>query len=322
MAAFKPLYLIHGDDHGRVGERRARLRAMAEAQGDGGVELLEGDAATPEAVAASLMTMTFATGRRFIIVDGVERWKDAAVTEHLAAALKAPDTEITVAFFAREDGRFKTPPALIKAVTAGGGDIANEKARSGRELPGWVVEQARRLGIELDRDAAQTLVAYVGERQQRLLRELEKLAIEHGPGARLDAEMVEAAVADGAERQVWGLGDALVAGNLQDAMRTWLDLRDRGEAVQRLVSLVVRRMRDVHVIAVRLEAGEAPAQIKASTKGNPYAVDRRISEARRADADRLGRGIELLAALERDTRGDSQLEPDTLALRALAGVAG
>jgi DNA polymerase III subunit delta len=322
MATFKPLYLIHGDDHGRVRERRARLRALAEAQGDGGVEVIEGDAATPESVAAALMTMTFATGRRFIIVDGVERWKDPAVTEHLAALLQRPDPETTVAFFAREDGRFKAPAVLVSAVESGGGDVSREKSRSGKELPGWVAEQGKQLGLTLDREAAQTLVAYVGERQQRLLRELEKLAIEHGADTRVDADDVEASVADGAEKQVWGLGDALVAGDVEGAIRIWLELRDRGEAVQRLVSLIVRRMRDVHVIAVRLEAGEAAAQIKASTKGNPYAVDRRIAEARRADAERLARGIELLAGLERDTRGDSQLDGDTLALRALAGAAG
>ena len=51
--AFKPAYLIHGDDHGRIAERRARLRAMAEAEsGPSGVELFEGDACTPDAVAA------------------------------------------------------------------------------------------------------------------------------------------------------------------------------------------------------------------------------------------------------------------------------
>ena len=48
MPAFKPAYLIHGDDHGRIGERRARLRAVAEAEsGPGGVEVLEGDACDP-----------------------------------------------------------------------------------------------------------------------------------------------------------------------------------------------------------------------------------------------------------------------------------
>ena len=32
MPSFKAAYLIHGDDHGRIAERRTRLRAMAEAE--------------------------------------------------------------------------------------------------------------------------------------------------------------------------------------------------------------------------------------------------------------------------------------------------
>ena len=31
MPAFKPAYLVLGDDHGRIAERRAKLRALAEA---------------------------------------------------------------------------------------------------------------------------------------------------------------------------------------------------------------------------------------------------------------------------------------------------
>src|SRR3954464_13239995 len=100
VPTFKPVYLIHGDDHGRISERRARLRAIAEAEsGSGGVEVFEGEAATPEAVALALSAMTFAMGRRFLIVDGAERWKDPDVEAVLAPALSgiAPDT--TVAFF-------------------------------------------------------------------------------------------------------------------------------------------------------------------------------------------------------------------------------
>src|SRR3954466_14697735 len=87
MATFKPAYLIHGDDHGRIAERRARLRGIAESEsGSGGVELFEGDASTPETVALALRAMTFAIGRRFLIVDGVERWKDADVETGVAPA--------------------------------------------------------------------------------------------------------------------------------------------------------------------------------------------------------------------------------------------
>src|SRR5690348_15054302 len=114
MAAWKPAYLIHGDAHGRIAERRARLRTMAEAEsGVEGVEVFEGDAATPEVVGAALNAMTFAVGRRFLIVDGVERWKDAEVEQALAPVLKDVPPDTTVAFFAREDGRVKAPASLV-----------------------------------------------------------------------------------------------------------------------------------------------------------------------------------------------------------------
>src|SRR3954454_12505531 len=127
MPAFKPAYLVHGDDHGRIAERRARLRALAESEGGAsGVEVFEGDAATPDAIAAALSAMTFATGRRFVIVDGVERWKDKEVVAHLGPILGAMPPETTVAFFAREEGRAKAPAALVDAVKTAGGDVVAE----------------------------------------------------------------------------------------------------------------------------------------------------------------------------------------------------
>ena len=44
VPTFKPAYLIHGDDHGRLTERRARLRALAESEaGAGGVAVYRTD---------------------------------------------------------------------------------------------------------------------------------------------------------------------------------------------------------------------------------------------------------------------------------------
>ncbi len=106
MPELKAAYLIHGDDHGAVAERRAGLRALALAQGDAGsVEVLAGEAATPAGVAQALATLTFATARRVILVDGVERWRQAEVEEHVVPALRAMPPDTTVALFAREEGR-------------------------------------------------------------------------------------------------------------------------------------------------------------------------------------------------------------------------
>jgi len=318
----KPAYLIHGDDHGRVGERRAGLRALAEREsGTGGLESYEGDAATPEAVAGALAAMTFAIGRRFIIVDGVERWKDADVKAHVAPALEAIAPDTTIAFFGREEGRFKVSAALSEAVERAGGNVAVERTLKTRELPKWLQGEASKLGVQLDRDAAQALVGQVGDRQQRLVREVEKLAIELGPGARIGAEQVEAAAAHSAERQVWGLVDAVVAGDGEAATRAYIALQAQGESVTRLVGLLGRRVRDVLEIALRLEAGQAPAEIKRSLRGSPWAADRRISEARRSDADRLRRSLEALADLELATHGATELSDPTEAVRALARIA-
>src|ERR1700750_1802053 len=139
MPSFRAAYLIHGDDHGRIAERRARLRAMAEqAAGSAGVEGVEHDACTPDNVVAALSTMTFALGRRFVIADGVERWKESDV-DAVAQAMRGLDPEtLTGAFFAREEGRAKAPDALHTAVAAAGGQIAAEMALKARALPKWL----------------------------------------------------------------------------------------------------------------------------------------------------------------------------------------
>jgi DNA polymerase III subunit delta len=322
VATFKPVYLIHGDDHGRIGERRARLRAIAEQEsGAGGVEIFEGDAATPDAIALALNAMTFALGRRFLIVDGVERWKDADVEASLTPVLAAIAPDTTVAFFGREDGRVKVPAKLVAAVKKAGGDIAVEATLKPRELPKWLAAEASKLGIKLDRGGAQALVSQIGPRQQRLLRELEKLALEHGEGASVGAEEVEAAGARSAERQVWGLVDALVAGDREGATRVFLELRAQGETLPRLVPLMARRLRDVLAIAGRLEAGESPAQVKESLRMSPWAADRRIKEARATEPEALRRALEALSALELASRGHSELGDDTEALRAIGAIA-
>src|SRR5580692_4575175 len=219
MAELKPAYLIHGDDHGAVAERRAGLRTLVERQegGSASVELLEGDAATPAGVADALAAMTLALGQRVIMVEGVERWRQADVEKQLAGAIEQMPPDTTLAMFAREEARAKAPAALHDAVKRAGGQIVAQMTVKPWELAKWARQQAERLGISLDAAAAKALVAQVGERQQRLLRELEKLALEGDPSAErqrpVGVEEVEARAAHSAEFRAYALADALVGGD-------------------------------------------------------------------------------------------------------------
>ena len=86
--------------------------------------------------------------------------------------------ETTLALFAREDARTKAPAAVHEAVRRAGGQVVAQMTAKPWELAGWVREQAARMNMSLDGAAAKALVDQVGQRQQRLLRELEKLALE------------------------------------------------------------------------------------------------------------------------------------------------
>lgn len=310
MPAFKPAYLIHGDEHGRIAERRARLRELAEAEsGAHGIELLEGEAAAPEAVAAALSALTFALGRRFVIVDGVERWKEKDAAP-VVQALAVIDPDTTVAFFAREDGRAKAPRALHEAVRKAGGDIAVEEAVKPWELPKWVAARARELGLALDREAARALVRQVGERQQRLSRELEKLAVAlceedggRGGAVSVDAETVEALTAPSAERRSWSLADALLAGDARAAVRLQLALRAQGERVPGLLYWVGHRLRLAAQVASAIEAGSPPAQVRRTLRMPARAAEQLIEDARGAGSERLREAIGVIADLELASRG-------------------
>ncbi len=322
MSAFKPAYLIHGDDHGRIAERRARLRAVAESDsGTGGLELLEGEEATVENAAAALCAMSLAIGRRFVIVDGVERWKDAEL-EPLEAVLADPPPETTIAFFGREEGRAKVPERLAKAVEAAGGDVRAERTVKPWELPKWVVARAAEADVEVHPAAAKALVRVVGERQQRLLREVEKLALELGPGVRIEVAHVEARAAASADRKAWTLADALVGREAALVATTWLELRARGERLAGLTGLVTRRLRLAVELAERLEGGDAPAAVKSGLRMPPKAADQLVRDLQATDAATLRRALGRVADLEVASRGGGPATgEDTAAVRAFAAIA-
>jgi DNA polymerase-3 subunit delta len=341
VPALKPVYLIHGDDHGAVGERRAGLRGLAERMDGGGnssVELLDGDAATPAAVADTLAAMTLAIGQRVIIVEGVERWRQADVEKHLAPVLAHMPPDTTLALFAREEARAKAPAAIHDAVKRAHGQVVAQMTVKPWELAKWAREQGARLGLSLDAAAAKALIAQVGERQQRLLRELEKLAlegdpVEHGANAAprvVDAQDIEMRAAHSAEWRAYGLADALVGADSREATLSYLRLRQQGERLSGLIYLMAQRLRDALAISLRLQKGDSVAEVKRGLRMPARAAERFVADVARTDPERLRAALGVLADLELNSRGGAPLlasrtplapmSEDTLALSAIEAV--
>jgi DNA polymerase-3 subunit delta len=299
MAGLKPAYLISGDDDAKIDAWRARVRRRAEDEnGPGALETFTAPGDPPEAVATALTTLTFASGDRYILADGVEAWKagDLDPLERELAAVPPGTVLVLIA-------RGKAPARLVKAVEKASGEHRDYAAPKPWQMPKWVSERAREEGLNLDQEAAKALVAAVGTRQQRLAREIERLAILAHPRAQLTADEVARCAAGEASEQVYDLADALVAGDVSASLGLAERLTSGGDPPSKLAYPIVRRLRDVHRAAELLDAGVPESKVAAAMKMPPWAAKRTLAQAKKADREALARALCAFADLEIEVRG-------------------
>jgi DNA polymerase-3 subunit delta len=320
----RPLYLISGTDGSKIEATRSRLRARAEREGgDGALEVFEAGqgrgAPDHEALLAAIPAMSLMGTRRYLLADGVEKWRDkqqAAVAETIGDALPPDLTLVLIA-------RAKAPAKLLKAVKAAKGEIHAFEAPKARDMPRVLVADAQRLGFRLDPDAARLLVERMGAESLRLRNELERLALWAGDNGQVTAADLEEMIADTSEAAVWTLSDAVVEGDARTALQVGEQLIEQGENVTGLIYGLASRLRAACAAAAMLEEGMPPREVESQLKMHPYAAKQLVARLRDADLANLRLATETLAQLERWCRGDADYGDElalTLALRRATGA--
>jgi DNA polymerase III subunit delta len=318
----RPLYLISGTDGAKIEATRSRLRARAEREGgDGALEVFEASegrgAPDHEALLAAIPAMSLMGTRRYLLADGVDKWRDkqqAAVAAAIGGELPPDLTLVLIA-------RAKAPAKLLKAVKAAKGEVHAFEAPKARDMPRVLVGDAQRLGFKLDPVAARLLVERMGAEPLRLRNELERLALWAGEGGQVTAADLEEMIADTSEAAVWTLSDAVVEGDARTALRVGEQLIEQGENVTGLIYGLSSRLRSACAAAAMLEEGKPPREVESSLKMHPYAAKQLVARLRDTDVANLRQATEALAQLERWCRGDADYGDElafTLALRSMA----
>lgn len=319
----KALYLIAGTDGAKIDATRGRLRARAEREGGAAaLEVFEPGEGRGmpdhEALLAAIPAMSLMDSRRYLLADGVERWRDRQLDAVVAALGELPP-DLTVVLIARA----KAPAKLTKAVNAANGEIHSFEAPKAREMPRLLVGDAQRLGFRLEPAAARILVDRMGANPVRLHHELERLALWAGEGGEVGVEDLGAMIADTSEEAVWSLSDALLERDAAGALRIGERLISQGENVTGLIYGLASRLRSACAAAGQLEEGIPPKQVESSLKMHPYAAKLLVGRLRDTSVDDLRMATEALADLELWCRGGADYGDElalTLALRRAAGV--
>ena len=161
------------------------------------------------------------------------------------------------------------------------------------------LEMARRLGVELERDAAGELADILNADLAHLRTELDKLATYVGDRRRITRAEVEALVLSAKRYSVWQLADMLASGQRSRAIEFLDSLLREGEQPAGLVGAMAwmyRKLIEAQELSARLSGWQAARQLGV----RPETAELALRQARRIPRHQLLDG--LVALYEADSR--------------------
>ncbi|AOB30656.1 DNA polymerase III subunit delta [Bordetella sp. H567] len=253
-----PLYTISGDEPLLVTEAMDALRAAARAAGYTERTSMVMDARSDwSAVVAATQTVSLFGDRRLLelkIPTGKPGKAGGDTLARLAEQAEGgadPDTIIAIGLprldKATRESRWMT--ALARGIMV---DIPSiERAR----LPAWIGERLARQNQRADAATLQWMADKVEGNLLAAHQEIQKLGLLYPEGA-LEAEAVERAVLNVARYDVFGLRDAMLAGDVARTVRMLDGLRAEGEALPLVLWAVGEEIRILARVAQARASGQ------------------------------------------------------------------
>jgi DNA polymerase III subunit delta len=310
--ALQPVYLLAGSDRPKIVRALRRLRSRFP---DESVETLTAPPASGEdAVAACNALGLFADGGRLVAIEGVETWR-AADLESVAAYLADSSPGAVLALWAHETPKSS---ALADLVAKHGQVLAYDVPRP-RSPSTWVAGEFKRLGVEVEADAARMLVDIVGDDVLTLASEIEKIAT-WAAGSPVGAREIEAMAVPAREVEAWAVTDAWGARDLPAAMAACEASLEQREPFSIAVSLAshVGRVRAAQLLAEEgLGAREVAKRLGLRSE---FPARKALAHSENYSREELDAAIVRLADLDAAIKGASRLSGELELERAIADV--
>ena len=314
-----PVLLFHGDNELEIDEAVRELRAPFQSAD---VLTFDGLDTPLPTVSEACLTAGLFDPQRLVIVHRLhERLKGArrgaAEVEDISTLLKAIPATSTLLLICKE---MPEDHPLVGLVADIGGEMRLFARPKKHELPRWVRQRAKTHDVTIDQGAVDILVDLIGAQPLLLESELAKLATYAGDERLITPPMVESLVGAVTQESIFGLVDAISAGDQAKALRLLHAQLDRASTspidfAMYLIRMLARQVRILLRIRLGREAGRTGGEIAADLKLPRYYADRYFRQAARLSTERLSTTFERLAALEyalKSGRGDASSGLDLL----------
>ncbi|HKT74987.1 MAG TPA: DNA polymerase III subunit delta [Steroidobacteraceae bacterium] len=220
-------YLVSGDEPLLVGEAADAVRARARASGftEREVHFIERAADWPD-VQASAGNLSLFGSRRLLEVRLSTGKPGVAGGAALVSLLQTPDPDTALLIMAPRLDRDAQSAHWVRAVEAHGAWVQAWPVSVDR-LAGWLRARARKMDLDLADDALEMLAERTEGNLLAAHQELEKLKLQ-GAAGKITADVLLAGVADSARFDVFQLGETVLGGDADRALRMLGGLRAEG----------------------------------------------------------------------------------------------
>lgn len=258
----RPVYLVAGSEPLLVLEAADAIRAAARKAGISEREVHDMEGRDPDwdALEASLHAPSLFASRRLIELRLPTGKPGNEGSKLLVGFCTNPPPDVALLVIAGEWSKAhagKWSEAIARAGHAGGAWPVKP-----HELAGWLSARLRQRGLKATPDAVARLAQRVEGNLLAAAQEVDKLALLlQGQAGMLDAERMDALVADSARFDVFRLVDAALSGQAAQVTRIVAGLQAEGEAIPALMGMVVKELNTVSALArARNFAAECKAQ--------------------------------------------------------------
>jgi DNA polymerase-3 subunit delta len=237
-------YLISGDEPLLVGEAADAVRARARAKGftERDVHFMERGSDWDD-VRASSSNMSLFGSRRLVEIRMPTGKPGVAGGAALVSILDFDDPDTVYLIVTPRLDRDVQSANWVKAVEGKGAFVQVWPIDSDRMTP-WLRGRAKRLGLDIAADGFEVLAERTEGNLLAAHQELEKLKLVAQPG-QITADMILASVGDSARFDVFQLGESVLAGDTQRALRMLGGLRAEGVEATLVLWALTKAMRDL-----------------------------------------------------------------------------
>ena len=154
------------------------------------------------------------------------------------------------------------------------------------KLKYWIINEFRKYGKEIEKDALFRLIELVGNDLWQLNNEIKKL-VNFQKGNKITLKDVEELVSENVKVNVFRTIDAIAANNKKRALKLLNSLFERGEKPSFLIALLKFQFKNLLLIKDLIERGKTQREITSSLNLHPFIVKNLFFLAKKFSKEKL-----------------------------------